>query len=188
MNRRGDPVLYLELLEKIRSAIPAAVIRSTFLTGFPGETEEDFKELLDFQEAARFDWLGVFTYSREEGTAAYSMKQQVDKRTAADRKSRIEAKQLALTEERMDRFIGRNLDALVEETFDAPQDIHGASDVSDASGISGERLYLGRLYCQAPEVDGAAVIHSSAPLVPGTLVSGSVIARAGFDLQVKVIK
>jgi ribosomal protein S12 methylthiotransferase len=171
MNRRGNAALYLELLEKIRNALPGAVIRSTFLTGFPGETEEDFRELLEFQEAARFDWLGVFTYSREEGTAAYAMKGRVDKKTAAARKALIEEKQLAITEESMNRFIGRELDVLVEETFISDQD---------------DDLYLGRLYCQAPEVDGAVVIRSAAPLVPGTMVPGRVVARAGFDLEVEV--
>jgi ribosomal protein S12 methylthiotransferase len=185
MNRRGDAESYLKLLERIRSALPGAVIRSTFLTGFPGETEEDFRELLDFQEAARFDWLGVFTYSREEGTSAYTLKDRVDKKTAGARKSRIEDKQIAITEEGMSRFIGRDLDVLVEERIlDAPREpVHAARK----KGPEAAALYLGRLYCQAPEVDGAAVIHSAAPLLPGSLVKGRVFAKPGFDLEVRVV-
>jgi ribosomal protein S12 methylthiotransferase len=181
MNRRGDAASYLKLLEQIRNALPDAVIRSTFLTGFPGETEADFRELLDFQKAARFDWLGVFAYSREEGTAAYTMKDRVDKKTAAARKARIEETQLAITEDGMNRFIGRDMDVLVEEILEAPR---GRMPVSAPCEAASATLYLGRLYCQAPEVDGAAVIHASAPLVPGSFVPCRVFAKPGFDLEV----
>lgn len=167
MNRRLDAAAYLSLIAEIRSALPDAVIRSTFLTGFPGETEEDFRELLDFQARAELDWLGVFTYSREEDTPAYGMKGRVAKKTAAQRKALIEEHQMAITEGRMERFIGRTLEVLVEEGVDEE-----------------EGLYLGRLYCQAPEVDGSAVIRSDRPLTPGTFIQGRVFGRAGFDLEV----
>ncbi|MDR0554194.1 MAG: 30S ribosomal protein S12 methylthiotransferase RimO [Treponema sp.] len=168
MNRRGDAAAYLALIEDIRSALPGAVIRSTFLTGFPGETEADFQALLDFQAQARLDWLGVFTYSREEGTPAYTMKRRVPRKLAAERKGILEERQIPITEERLDRFIGRELDVLVEERF------HGA-----------EGLYLGRLFCQAPEIDGAAVIRSESSLSLGEFARCKVFARAGFDLEVK---
>jgi ribosomal protein S12 methylthiotransferase len=169
MHRRGDAESYLELLERIRTALPGAVIRSTFMTGFPGETEEDFAALLDFQEKARLDWLGVFTYSREEDTAAYGMKNRVPRKLAAERKRLIEERQIPITEENMDRFTGKEYDVLVEEKIDGE-----------------EGVYLGRLYCQAPEVDGFAVIHSGdgRPLEPGTFVKGRVSCRSGIDLQI----
>jgi ribosomal protein S12 methylthiotransferase len=170
MNRRGGADSYLRLLDTIRGALPDAVIRSTFLTGFPGETEADFAALLDFQEKARFDWLGVFTFSREEGTPAYSMPEKVPKRTAARRKAMIEERQVSITEERMNRFVGRRLDALIEEAVD------------DTDG----GLWLGRLYCHAPEVDGCAVIRAPAggpPLEPGNMIPCTVVGRAGFDLE-----
>ncbi|GHV27625.1 ribosomal protein S12 methylthiotransferase RimO [Spirochaetia bacterium] len=167
MNRRLDAAAYLSLINDIRRTLPDAVIRSTFLTGFPGETEEDFRKLLDFQARAELDWLGVFTYSREEDTPAYDMKPRVSKRTAAQRKTLIEEQQTAITEGRMDRFIGQTLEVLVEETVDEE-----------------EGLYLGRLYCQAPEVDGSAVIRSDRPLLPGAFIQGRVFGRAGFDLEV----
>jgi ribosomal protein S12 methylthiotransferase len=176
MNRRGNAESYLALIEKIRTIFPDAVIRSTFLTGFPGETDEDFQALLDFQEKACIDWMGCFTYSREEDTPAYSMKARVPKKIAAQRKLILEEQQIPITEKRMERFIGREMDVLVEEA------------VSDPYDSAGEGIYLGRLFCQAPEVDGAAVISAETPLTLGSLVRGKVFSRAGFDLEVAVIR
>jgi ribosomal protein S12 methylthiotransferase len=170
MNRRGNAATYLRLIGAIRERLPGAVIRSTLMTGFPGETEEDFAALLDFQEKARLDWLGCFAWSREEDTPAYAMKNRVPKKLAEDRKRFIEERQIPITEKNMDRFAGQELDVLVEEKIEGE-----------------EGLYLGRLYCQAPEVDGAAVIRGEDDrrlLEPGTFVSGRVFARTGFDLQV----
>jgi len=179
MNRSrdsSDPAdRYLKLLETIRSRLPDAVIRSTFMLGFPGETEEDFAALLDFQQKASLDWLGCFTYSREEGTVSYSMKGRIPAKVAVMRKQTIEERQLPITEKNMDRFTGKTLDVLVEEHFQ--------TEVPD---VSGESLWLGRLFCQAPDIDGATVIVSGKNLQLGTLVKGEVIARNGFDLEVRV--
>jgi ribosomal protein S12 methylthiotransferase len=177
MNRRGTAQTYLSLLEEIRTALPDGVIRSTFMTGFPGETEADFRALLDFQEKARLDWLGVFAYSREEDTPAYTMKGRVPGKLAAERKARLEEQQIPITQERMERFIGREMPVLVEEGFRLP----------DSGEPAEGKLYLGRLFSQAPEVDGAAVIASGEALVPGTLIRGRVFARAGFDLEVAAL-
>jgi len=172
MNRRGTAEKYLALLETIRGRLPRAVIRSTFLLGFPGETEEDFAALLDFQEKARFDWLGCFTYSREENTTAFSMKGQVPKKTAAARKQTIEERQAPITEKNMERFAGQTLDVLIEEQISSAEDE--------------ENIALGRLYCHAPEVDGAAVITGGETTQAGDLVRCKVIARRGFDLEVRL--
>jgi ribosomal protein S12 methylthiotransferase len=163
MNRRGGAVEYLNLIEHIRAAVPDSVIRSTFLTGFPGETDADFDILLDFQDAARMDWLGVFVFSREDGVPAYSFKGRVSKKTARERKMLLETRQISITEKRMDRFIGRRMRALVEEKLDV--------------------FYLGRLFCHAPEVDGALVIESARPLPLGVFVDGIITGRSGFDLH-----
>ena len=180
MNRRGTAEKYLTLIETIRRRLPNSVIRSTFLPGFPGETDEDFAALCDFQEKAALDWLGCFTYSREEGTAAYSMKGRVSAKTAAARKQIIEERQVPITEKNMDRFTGLTLDVLIEEKIAAVD-------------TSGEDLWLGRLYCQAPDIDGSAVIVSSFTgngnedcknPQTGALVPCKVIARRGFDLEV----
>jgi ribosomal protein S12 methylthiotransferase len=167
MNRRGNAETYLALVASIRSRLPDAVIRSTFMTGFPGETGEDFGALLDFQEKVRLDWMGCFAYSREEDTPAYSMKPRVARKTAAERKRIIEERQIPISEKQMDRFVKREFDVLVEERVEGE-----------------EGLYLGRLPCQAPGVDGAAVISGAAEI--GSIVPGRVFARAGFDLEVKV--
>jgi ribosomal protein S12 methylthiotransferase len=170
MNRRGNAETYLRLLETIRGRLPGAAIRSTFMTGFPGETDEDFAALLDFQERARLDWLGCFTFSPEEDTDACAMKNRVSKKIAAARRLLVEERQTPLTEKNMDRFTGKTYEALVEEKIE---------------GEAG--LYLGRLSCQAPEVDGATVIHcgDDRRLEPGTLVRTKVFARTGFDLQAR---
>jgi ribosomal protein S12 methylthiotransferase len=169
MNRQGGAETYLGLISRIREALPGAVIRSTFLLGFPGETGDDFDRLLDFQEKARLDWAGCFVYSREEDTAAYAMKGRVPKKKALERKRIVEERQVPISEGQMERFVGREMDALVEEELDPV-----------------EGLYLGRLYCQAPEVDGAAVISAKGPLEPGALVRGRITGRAGFDLAVSI--
>jgi ribosomal protein S12 methylthiotransferase len=175
MGRRGNPESCLRLVAEIREVLPDAVIRSTFLTGFPGETDEDFRRLLDFQARAELDWLGVFAYSREEDTPAYSMKGRVPRKIAAQRKALIEERQTGISERRMDRFVGRSLEALVEEPLDLP-----------AGAAEGDQLYLGRLYCQAPEVDGAVILRSPRPLVTGSFVQGRIAARRGFDLEMSV--
>lgn len=169
MNRRGTAESYCKLIQRIRESLPDAVLRSTFLLGFPGETGTDLQALLDFQTAVRLDWVGCFTYSREEHTPAYSMKNRVPKRLAAERKALIEERQTPISEERMERFVGRRMEALVEEALD-PE----------------EGLYLGRLFCQAPEVDGATVIWSGTQLTLGDFVAGTIVARAGIDLTMQV--
>jgi ribosomal protein S12 methylthiotransferase len=177
MRRRGDAPSYLSLIEEIRRVFPDGVIRSTFLTGFPGETEADFLALLDFQQKARLDWLGVFVYSREENTPAYALKGRVPGKLAAERKALIEEQQIPITQERLERFIGREMTVLVEEGLKAP----------DSAEQEAGKLYLGRLFSQAPEVDGAAVISAEEELTPGTLIQGRVFARAGFDLEVAAL-
>jgi ribosomal protein S12 methylthiotransferase len=169
MNRQGNAETYLALIETIRETLPDAAIRSTLMTGFPGETDDDFQALLDFQEKAQLDWMGCFTYSREENTPAYSMEPRIAKKAAAQRKRLLEERQIPITEKRMDRFVGQNCDVLIEEKIDGE-----------------EGLWLGRLPWQAPEVDGSAVISSDRDLKAGAFVPGLVFARAGLDLDVRV--
>ncbi|GBU28752.1 ribosomal protein S12 methylthiotransferase RimO [Treponema sp. R8-4-B8] len=195
MNRHGNAEKYLALLETIRARLPNAVIRSTFLLGFPGETEEDFAQLLDFQEKANLDWLGCFVYSREESTSAYSMKKRVPVKTAEKRKQVIEERQIPITEKNMDRFVSQNMEVLVEEQFaadetDTDRNAAGRNAADSISSEESETLWLGRLYCQAPDIDGAAVIVKSktgkSNPQPGTFVKCRVVSRRGFDLEVSV--
>jgi ribosomal protein S12 methylthiotransferase len=158
----------LDLIGEIRSALPEAVLRSTFLVGFPGEKEEDFNRLLEFQEKAEFDWLGVFEYSPEENTPAAGLHRKrhlrVAKPAAAARKKLLEERQTRITERGLERFVGKDLDLLVEEI------------------VQGEDLSLARGRPHAPEVDGLVVLHGTAA-APGTVLRARVIRRNGFDLE-----
>ena len=175
MNRRGSAEAHLALADAIRGRLPRAVLRTTFLVGFPGETDADFAALLGFQEKLRPDWLGCFAFSREEGTAACAMKKRVAKKTALARKREVEERQVRITEENMERFAGQTLDVLLEEKF-------------GADGEAGD-MWLGRLYCHAPEVDGAAVITGA---MRGSEKAGDVLpcrvaGRRGFDLEARLV-
>jgi ribosomal protein S12 methylthiotransferase len=163
MGRRGDPEANLALLSRIRERLPGAVIRSTFLLGFPGETEEDFEQLLSFQSRARPDWLGCFTYSREEDTPAYSMTARVTRKDAERRKGEVERRQGPITDRALEAHVGTVLDVLVEER------------------VEGEELSLGRAYLQAPDVDGLVVVRRS--LEPGTRHAVLIEKRNGVDLE-----
>ena len=166
MGRRGDPRRNLDLISEIRSRLPGAVIRSTFLVGFPGETEEDFAQLLDFQQTAALDWMGAFTYSREEDTPAYSLPGRVVKKTAQGRKDRLEGSQVPITERALDGQVGRLLDVLIEEE------------------VEGEEMSLGRAYLQAPEVDGLVVVRRRLPA--GSMARVRITRRNGVDLEGEV--
>lgn len=180
MNRRGSVETYLSLLGGIRDALPDSVIRSTFLVGFPGETEEDFAILRDFQEKAKLDWLGAFTYSREEGTPAHGMKGRVAKKTAGARKKAIEEAQERITSQRLARFVGRELDVLVEERVETSA---ATNATGGEAGLDGgdEPLSLGRAWLQAPEVDGLAVLRGD--FEPGSLVRARVLSVNGVDFD-----
>jgi ribosomal protein S12 methylthiotransferase len=185
LHQKSAAEKYLELIKIIRKRLPDAIIRSTFLLGFPGETEEDFSALLDFQQEANLDWLGCFAFSREEGTAAHSMKGRVSSKTAQARKQKIEELQIPITEKNIERFIerfsSRSLIVLIEEQ------ISGGNNADGESAETGENIWLGRLYCQAPDIDGAAVIISSrTDIKPGTLIPCKITARRGIDLEVTV--
>lgn len=168
MGRKGSKESYLSLIEEIHKCLPDAVIRSTFLVGFPGESREDFLTLIDFLEAAQLDWAGVFTYSREEDTRAFSFSGSVAKGAAMRRKREIEEIQLSITEKRLERFIGRELAVLVEER------------------VRGEDLFLARGYLQAPEVDGLTVVHGSSDLRAGERVLVKIVKCNGVDLEAVV--
>ncbi|GAB1432971.1 30S ribosomal protein S12 methylthiotransferase RimO [Spirochaetota bacterium] len=168
MNRSGDKAAYLELLKEIRSSLPAAVIRSTFLTGFPGETEEDFRELMAFQESAQLDWLGAFAYSREEDTPAYNIKNRVSKKLANARKKEVEEAQRPITEKFLERFVGTKQTVLVEETID------------------GEDLAIARGYMNAPEVDGSIVVLGKG-LAAGQVLDVKIRSVRGMDMEALAI-
>ena len=169
MGRKGNKEKYLKLIAAIRKALPESVIRSTIMLGFPGEKEQDFQCLMEFLKEAQLDWCGFFTYSREEGTKAFSFRDRVPIATAGLRKEQAQDLQNCITEKRLEAYIGREIDVLVEEI------------------IAEEEIALGRGYMNAPEVDGAVILHSelaaSGRIKPGDVVRVKVVKRNNIDLE-----
>ena len=164
MNRHGDKETLLALIGKIRSYLPDVVIRTTFITGFPGEDDAAFETLSDFVEQAQFDRLGCFAYSREEGTAAAKMKDQVDPEIAAHRGEVIMEQQYDIFTDKQNDLIGTVQECVVDDYGDEP----------------GE--YLGRTWMDAPEIDSAVTILSKRPLVPGDFVNVEITGVNEYDL------
>ncbi|MFW6215869.1 MAG: 30S ribosomal protein S12 methylthiotransferase RimO [Alkalispirochaetaceae bacterium] len=171
MGRPATPERTLETLDRIRSQLPDSVIRTTFLVGFPGEDQAAFDTLLAFQAAARFDWMGAFVYSPQEGTAGYDLCRgpgAVARELAEERAQALYRRQESITTEGLSRFVGRVQELLVEEP------------------VIGEDLYFARGAMQAPEVDGTVVL--SAPegsLTPGSFVSARITGVDGYDLRAR---
>jgi ribosomal protein S12 methylthiotransferase len=142
MKRGGSGDIFLKLMERIRCTIPGVAIRTSFIVGFPGETPEDFEDLCQFIQAARFDNLGVFAYSDEDTSASYHLDGKVDGRTTQNRKRRLMAIQRKLARARNRELVGTEFPVLVE----------GPSSETDL-------LWQGRLSTQAPEIDGVVLIN-----------------------------
>ncbi len=161
MARSGSPERFLSLIDGIRRREPDAVFRSSFITGFPGETDEDVQTLIDFVDAAGLDWSGVFTYSPEDGTPAASMPDQVPTDEARARADAVTEVIEAVAQERADAFIGRTLDVMVES-----HDPDGA---------------VGRSYREAPETDGEIRVAGLQTPV-GRFAPVRITATDGIDL------
>ncbi|MFE3523241.1 30S ribosomal protein S12 methylthiotransferase RimO [Streptomyces sp. NPDC059161] len=168
MRRFGDTERFLELLDTIRAKAPAAGVRSNFIVGFPGETEEDFKELERFLTAARLDAIGVFGYSDEEGTEAVGYEGKLDADTIAERLAHLSRLAEELTAQRAEERLGETVRVLVET-------------VDDEDGA------IGRAEHQAPETDGQVIFTQSAGLVPGSMVEAKVVGTEGVDLVVELL-
>ncbi len=168
MNRNTNRESIENLIVKLREEIPEIIIRTTFIVGFPGETEEDFNELYEFIKEARFDKLGVFTYSREENTPAYSMENQIDEEIKEERLESIMKLQMEISEENLERLIGNRVEALIEEQVD---------DVT----------YIGRSEYDCPDIDGVVYINSEEPLEIGTFVNIKVVDAMEYDLFGEII-
>ena len=174
MNRHGDAEGYLELLSRIRAKLPEAVIRTTFLLGFPGEKPADVDVLERFINAAEIEWAGFFVYSPEEDTAAFDMEgpRKLKKRAKAAEKDveRLQELQTGMTMKALERFVGRHLRLIVEE------------------GVEEEDLYLCRAWFQAPEVDSLVVLHAEeGALKPGDFVEAEITGINGIDLEARLV-
>ena len=163
MNRHGGSALIREVVEKLRREIPDVVIRTTFIVGFPGETEEDFTELCEFVNEQKFEHVGVFTYSREEGTPAYKM-EQIDEQVKLDRYDIIMRDQLLINEEYNEKKLGQTLKVLTE----------GYDVVSES--------YYGRSYADAPDIDGKIYFIGRKGIAPGTFVDVRIEEVLEYDL------
>ena len=156
MRRWGDGERFLERINTIRSRQPDAAMRSNFIVGYPGETEQDHDQLLHFVEAAQLDWCGFFSFSPEEGTHAVTLDGQVDPGLMAQRLGELRELQDAITADRRDELIGQHLMVLVDE-----------------SGVA-------RSHYEAPEIDG--VIHVDPALRPGSISEVLILDANGPDL------
>jgi ribosomal protein S12 methylthiotransferase len=167
MKRGGSVRLYRNLFDRLRSKIPDLTLRTTFIVGFPGETNDHFENLLEFVEDVRFDRLGVFTYSAEDGTPAATIELQVPKRISMARRDELMKRQQAISLSRNRAWLGRNLDVLVEQ--------RRGSDV------------IGRSQRDAPDIDGSVVISQSNAHL-GDIVSTVVTDAEVYDLSAAVVE
>ncbi|MCA9072562.1 MAG: radical SAM protein, partial [Planctomycetaceae bacterium] len=161
MQRRVNRAQTVELLGKLRERIPNLVMRTTFITGFPGETDAQFEELKDFVKEARFERMGVFTYSLEPGTPAVKLDGHLPDEVKEARREELMALQQDIAFEFGDSLVGYELDALLDEQLE-------------------EGIWLGRTYADAPEIDGSIVV-SGEGLEQGQFVPVEIVARDGYD-------
>lgn len=190
MRRHVDASQQLELMHKLRERIPGIAIRTTFISGFPGETQEDHEELLSFIDEVGFDAVGVFEYSREPGTPAGTMEEDpalaVPQEVKAQRKAEIMQLQQGIAFEQADFLAGQwdendPLESGVQ--LDILIDRDTGSEVEATAGVStGGRLYQGRAYHQAPQIDSVTYVQSRQQLAPGELVRCAIVAADGYDL------
>lgn len=164
MNRRGDSAFLRETIKRIRTALPDAVIRTTFIVGFPGEGEAEFENLADFVNEIEFDRLGCFEFSPQEGTPAFDMEDDVDSDTKLRRGEIIMQDQLEIVTLKNTERIGKTFKVLVE-------DYDGYSD-----------SYSGRTYMDAPEIDGSISFTTNNSYEPGDFAEVVIIGVNDYDL------
>jgi ribosomal protein S12 methylthiotransferase len=169
MRRGGSAESHLELLGRFRRAMPDVAMRSTFIVGFPGETEQEFEALVAFVEEARFDHLGVFTYSHEEGTGAHRLADDVSDRTKKNRRDRLMTVQQRIAFEQNASRLGSTVEVLVE----------GAHPET-------EHLLVGRASTQAPDVDGQILLNDGYA-DSGTFARVLLTETAGYDLVGRIL-
>ncbi|NLV68756.1 MAG: 30S ribosomal protein S12 methylthiotransferase RimO [Spirochaetes bacterium] len=167
MGRKGDSGIYAELIGRIRKAAPSIRIRTTFMTGYPGENESEFRELIDFISTMKLDRVGCFTYSPEDDTRACMLEDTVAQQIKQERYDRIMSLQREISRQKLEMMTGMELDVLVEERVD-------------------ENMYTGRTAFDAPEVDG--VFYLTADIDPvNTIVRARVTDTTEYDLFGEII-
>ena len=162
--RRGTPADRIRaIVRDLRDEVPGITLRTTILVGFPYETERRFGRLLDFLEEARFERLGCFAYSREEGTSSYDFGSRIPSREAAERRRRVMTLQRRISKERNDALVGEVVPVLIDV-------------------IEGDEA-IGRTEADAPQIDGTVRVRGAGELTPGRLVSVHVDKAHGYDLE-----
>ncbi len=162
MNRQVSKKQIMRLIEKTRKMLPGVALRTSVITGFPSESEKEFEELLSFVRQVKFERLGAFIYSREEGTPAFGFKKQISKKVKISRFNAIMSLQRDISQELNQRLIGKKIRVLIDE---------------EESGA-----YLGRSEYDAPEVDGEVTVSSSRKLFPGDFAQVRITDTLEYDL------
>jgi tRNA A37 methylthiotransferase MiaB len=162
MRRWGSGERFLEMIEGIRRREPAAAFRSSFIVGFPGETEADHEALLAFLDAAALDWAGLFPFSAEEGTSAAGMDGAVDDVVVKERLDELSVVQDRITQAGRDALVGTRVEVLVDGNED---------------GVA-----VGRTHREAPEIDGVVRLEGERAPAPASIVTADVVAAVGPDL------
>jgi ribosomal protein S12 methylthiotransferase len=173
MRRGGNADIFLKTIERVRAAVPEVAIRTTFIAGFPGESEADFGVLSDFVRAARFDWLGVFNYSDEEGSGAFELANKVPGRTIEARRRSLMRLQQSISRKARAAQVGRQVELLVE----------GPSEETPL-------LWEGRTQHHAPEIDGKVYVNDFGPLeqlTPGQFYQCEITESQDYDLVGKIL-
>ncbi len=169
MARKSSLEQLKERLGKLRQEIPGIALRTTLIVGFPGETEEDFQILYDFVKEMRFDRLGVFTYSKEEGTPAALFEDQIDEKTKIKRRDAIMALQHGISSALTAEKVGKTMKVLIE------------------GKITDEDVYIGRTYQDAPDIDGEVFVEYEGEIISGDFVDVRITASNDYDLIGEIV-
>lgn len=164
MGRRTNQKELKDIISKLRNEIPDIALRTTLITGFPGETEDDFEELMDFVDEMEFDRLGVFTYSKEEDTPAATMDNQIDEAVKESRRDEVMQLQQEISCDKSAQMVGKCIDVMIEGYI--PED----------------DTYVGRSYKDAPNVDGYVFVNADRQLMSGTIVNVCITGSTEYDL------
>src|SRR6185369_2929207 len=173
MKRGGGADVFLHSIEKMRRAIPDVTLRTSFIVGFPGETEREFEELCDFVREAEFDWMGAFGYSDQEGARAHDLEKKVPEREIEHRRKQLMKIQQSISKRRKNRLIGREFDLLLE----------GSSEETDL-------LLEGRTAMHAPEIDGKVFVNEvpeGLDTRPGEFYRCEIVEAHDYDLVAKIV-
>lgn len=165
MNRGVTRSRIVAWIEKLRKRLPEAAIRTTVIVGFPGETDEEFQDLLSFLREIRFDRLGAFEYSREEGSDSYNMEYQIPLKVKHERFDAVMREQQKISSDLNEQLLDKTLEVLIDEKVEGE-----------------EGIYHGRTEKDAPEVDGQVIVHSSQKLSPGDFVKVRIVDTLEYDL------